>query len=218
MDKNISDPSTTKQKILDAAGKIFAARGFQAATVREICKEAGVNGAAINYHFRDKKSLYFDTLRYWQAAAFQKYPHIRETDTLLPPEERLKAFIIQFLSRMLNEGRASWFGKLMAKEVIDPTEGLDIVVEEAIRPAFGVLRAIVAELLGDMSDERTIRLCCASTIGQCLWFFYAQPVIAKLFSGNTRNFTQPDLIADHVARFSINALKIFASQKKGDRP
>ncbi len=212
------DPTDTKQRILEAAGKIFAARGFQNATVREICTEAGVNVAAINYHFRDKKNLYFDTLKYWQATAFQKYPHIRKTDASLPPEERLRAFVFQFISRMLNEGKASWFGKLMAKEVIEPTEGLDIVVEEAVRPAFWILRSIVTELLGEISDEKTIRLCCASTVGQCLYFFYSQPVIARLFSGNTQGFTEPDLIADHVARFSVNAIKAFAPQRKGDSP
>jgi TetR/AcrR family transcriptional regulator, regulator of cefoperazone and chloramphenicol sensitivity len=217
MRETSADFVDTKQKILEAAGKIFAARGFQNATVREICKEAGVNVAAINSHFRDKKSLYFDTLRYWHAAAFQKYPHLREADASLPPESRLRAFVIQFMGRMLNEGKATWFGKLMAKEVIEPTEGLDIVVEEAVRPCFGILRSIVAELIGDETDEGTIRLCAASTIGQCLYFFYAQPVIAKLFPCGIQDLAKTDVIADHVARFSVNAIKAFALQRKGGK-
>ncbi|MBA4418779.1 MAG: DUF1956 domain-containing protein [Syntrophus sp. (in: bacteria)] len=218
MEKYSDNPLDTKRRILEAAGKIFAARGFQGTTVRDICSEADVNIAAVSYHFRDKKNLYFDTLKYWQAAAFQKYPHIRETDASLPPEDRLRAFVFQFVSRMLNDGNASWFGKLMAKEVIEPTEALDIVVEEAVRPSFEILRSIVTELIGNVSDERTIRLCCASIIGQSLYFFYSQPVIAKLFSGNTPGFTEPELIADHVARFSVNAIKAFAIQMKGDTP
>ena len=47
-----SDP--TREKLLDVAGRIFADRGYRAATIREICLAAGANVAAVNYHFGDK--------------------------------------------------------------------------------------------------------------------------------------------------------------------
>jgi len=48
---------STKARILEAAGSVFAAKGYEAATVREICQIAGANLAAINYHFQSKDSL-----------------------------------------------------------------------------------------------------------------------------------------------------------------
>ncbi|MCD8553872.1 helix-turn-helix domain-containing protein [Seleniivibrio sp.] len=53
-----------KQKILEAAMKVFGEQGFRAATVREICKKAGVNIALVNYHSRVKSFfiLSFSTL------------------------------------------------------------------------------------------------------------------------------------------------------------
>jgi AcrR family transcriptional regulator len=44
----------TRDKILDAAGEVFAEHGFEGATIRAITERAGANVAAVNYHFRDK--------------------------------------------------------------------------------------------------------------------------------------------------------------------
>ena len=49
-------PDTIHQ-ILNAAGEVFAIKGFKDATIREISAQAGVNLAAINYHFGDKERL-----------------------------------------------------------------------------------------------------------------------------------------------------------------
>ena len=48
----------TRRRLLDAAGEVFAEKGFAKATVREICQKAEANIAAVNYHFGDKEKLY----------------------------------------------------------------------------------------------------------------------------------------------------------------
>src|ERR1700740_2655251 len=48
----------TRDKILSAAGEVFAEQGFDGATIRAITERAGVNVAAVNYHFRDKTEVY----------------------------------------------------------------------------------------------------------------------------------------------------------------
>src|ERR1700730_3131631 len=49
--------STTKDRILDAAERLFAIQGFEATSLRAITAEAGVNLAAVNYHFQSKGAL-----------------------------------------------------------------------------------------------------------------------------------------------------------------
>src|SRR6202012_5005215 len=63
------DPAATstgakvRARLLEAAGEVFARKGFECATSREICLRAGVNLAAVNYHFGGVEALYIAALR-----------------------------------------------------------------------------------------------------------------------------------------------------------
>ena len=48
----------TRQRLIESATRLFAERGFAKVTVREICKAARANVAAVNYHFGGKNGLY----------------------------------------------------------------------------------------------------------------------------------------------------------------
>src|SRR5690348_12137034 len=81
---------STREKLLEVAEQIFAERGFDGATVREICLRAGANIAAVNYHFGDKLNLYTEVLR--------RFAHMLDVeraiaDRTLPPEELLRKII-----------------------------------------------------------------------------------------------------------------------------
>ncbi len=47
----------TKKRILDAAERLFASEGFHSTSLRMLTKDAGVNLAAVNYHFGSKEEL-----------------------------------------------------------------------------------------------------------------------------------------------------------------
>ncbi len=53
----------TRSRLLAAAGPVFADKGYQAATIRDICLAAGVNVASVNYYFGDKATLYLETVK-----------------------------------------------------------------------------------------------------------------------------------------------------------
>jgi len=62
----------TRQRLLDAAREVFSQHSFQGATVREICRLADANVAAVNYHFGSKDGLLAEALNFSQLAALQK--------------------------------------------------------------------------------------------------------------------------------------------------
>ena len=52
--KKSNNPSDTKNRILEAATKLFANKGMAGTSTRDIAKEADVNLASINYHYKTK--------------------------------------------------------------------------------------------------------------------------------------------------------------------
>jgi len=62
----------TRQSIMKAAVALFAERGYEGASVRAIVSKAGVNQAAINYHFKGKDGLYLEVLK----VAFEGYTRL----------------------------------------------------------------------------------------------------------------------------------------------
>ena len=118
----------TRQRLIDAAATLFADRGFQNVTVREICKASNANVAAVNYHFGDKAGLY-------RAVVTLAIEIMLETNELsqragdgLSPEEQLRGFVRVFVSRLTGDGPNAWIHRLMAREMEHPTEVLDQVM------------------------------------------------------------------------------------------
>lgn len=197
----------TREALLHAAGEVFAEVGFQAATVRAICRRAGANVAAVNYHFGDKERLYLEVLRHAQAETNHRLPFDLGVSTHAPPEQRLRAFVRSLLARLLEPGPHAWLGKLVSREMLEPTHGLDQMVREQIRPMADQLRAIVRAFLGPDSDEQTVRFCGFSIVSQCLFYHHCRSVICRLFPDLR---VTPELIeplTDHITRCSLAALK-----------
>jgi AcrR family transcriptional regulator len=205
--------SDTRERLLRAGGEIFAEQGFRSATVREISRRANVNVAAVNYHFRGKEGLYSSVLRYTLDSAIKKYPLELGLKAGATPEEALRAFIRLLLSRVLDDGRPAWHGKLMAREFIEPTAALDQMIEEAIQPLYQGLSAILRQLMGPEAEDDEVRMSLMSIVGQCIYYFHVRPVVEKIYQ---REFGPKDLeqLSEHVTRFSLGGIEALRRYKQ----
>ena len=207
----------TRQGLLEAAGEVFAAKGFDKATVRDICERAGANVAAVSYYFRDKEGLYREAIKHWSEISRQKYPPDFGLGAGVTAEARLGAFIRSFLFRILDKSRPGWHGKLLTREMVEPTGALDELVESAYRPMNERLRQIVQELGGGRFTKTEVRLCARSIMGQCLYYRHARPVIDRLDPDETFEPADVERLATHVTRFSLEAIKALARKKGANR-
>jgi AcrR family transcriptional regulator len=195
----------TRQRLLEAAGEVFAERGFHDATIREICEKAQANVAAVNYHFGDKEELYAAVFDYARTCAVAQF--IELASPTVPPEERLRVFVRAVLTRFFDEGRPAWLGKLVAREMIEPTKALDSLVNGQIRPNSERLRALTRELVGMEIDEQELWRCTFSIAAQWLFYFHCGQIIKRLNPGQQFGPQDLDRLADHITKFSVAALK-----------
>lgn len=208
------DPSfcaQTRERLLEAAGEVFAEKGFRAATTREICRRARANVAAINYHFGDKERLYVEVLGYAHGQAGGPAP--RSRDAGVPADERLRAFVRWFLRRILGEGRPAWQGRLLAREMIDPTRALDTLVQTEFRPIVDELEALCREILGPQVPLETVRVAARSVIAQCVFYRHAQSVLARIHPAEAFGAERAEGLADPITEFSLGGLRRLAEAR-----
>jgi AcrR family transcriptional regulator len=198
----------TRARIIEAAGPIFAEKGFRDATVREICEAAGVGLASVNYHFRDKQHLYARVVE----AAFDDMARLRPPLTDwppgTPPEVRLKEWIERLANHVLADVKDSWQDRLLAREIQEPTPACDDVLRQRIDLELAPLDAILVDVLpaGAGADER--RLLAFSIIGQILIYDTHRVLVRLLYGAPERKSGVPDAaaVSRYVQRVSLAAL------------
>lgn len=194
----------TPERIIEAAGEVFADKGFERATVREICRRGKANLAAINYHFGDKRRLYIEAVKRAHRNRIKQFP-LPEWQPGTPPEKRLADFVLTLLRRVISPGGSQWEGELMIREIMQPTDACQELVREYIGPHFAALGSIVEELLPDATPEKR-HLVAFSIVGQCLHYRLAEPVIRLLVSNEEYRRYQPERLAEHITDLTLRGI------------
>ena len=206
----------TKSRLLEGAGEEFAAKGFELARVRAICDRAGVNLAAINYHFGDKEHLYVEVLR--EAHRCGLDPQEERFDRRLPPAERLRTFIHHFLGRVLAMNQPEdWQHRLMLREMLSPTPFSEVLVREMIRPRFEFIRGLMQEICPE-ADDRRLNALAFSVIGQCLHYKMARRVTERLIGDEGYRALDLDYLTDHITAFCLAALGMGPTLNQAGEP
>ena len=168
---------SSKSDILNAATEAFADRGFEATSVRAICAAAGVNLAAINYHFGGKAALYREVVtRAYESSPSTPMPSLAEHDS---PDEALAGWIDWYVGRSVQSGLDP-ARRLLLREAAHPTTELDGVVQSVLHPVYQALEEIVKALLPRDIDARSLKLHCLGILGQCLVHRVCREMIDRL--------------------------------------
>jgi len=204
-------PDPTREKLLEVAGPIFADRGYQATTIREICAGARANVAAINYHFGDKLGLYTEVLQ--QSVRAAQLIAVKNTlDQNTPPEEILRALIRARLRSINGKDLPDWHSRLLAHELAQPTPALRQLIDKVARPICKRLLELIGGMIGFPPNDDNTRLCAISVVGQVFAYVLPGPLLTEIWPELRMTPEQVERIADHIADFSLSYLHDFRSE------
>lgn len=204
--------SETRVRVLKAASRLFAANGFEKVTVREICRAADANVAAVNYHFGDKVGLYREVLGKAMETMRATTDAARQAGSGGTAEQKLRAYIRVFLTRVIGQGHDTWIHQLMAHEIADPTPALDLVIDQVIRPRMAYLSDLVADILRLSPDDDLVLQCVLSVQSQC-HAVMTSAVSRRFMPDFSTDSKAIECLAQHIAEFSLGGIHSLRTAK-----
>jgi AcrR family transcriptional regulator len=200
----------TRDRLIDAAGSVFAERGYRGATMRQIAERAGANLAAAHYHFGSKQDLYREVAR----SHFERLERrIAESGGAIDAEatgslsrEELVALLRARVRTMLETFLEpdGVHATLMQRELADPSE-LPFMVRRWIDPMRRETEQLLHAIAPALGAE-AIEFAARSVMGQVIFYFTHRP--ALLLMMHRREYPEGfrDSITDHVVAFTLGGL------------
>lgn len=191
--------SSPREKLLEAAFDVFAERGYSGTSTREICRRAGANGAALNYHWGSKDEL-------WLAVADRCGEFFLETltrslDSSLAPAELIERIIGALFDALALDPRpiriVMW--ATMHAEAMDydaTARAFDPVVRLAIQTLLAMQEA------GVVAAEVDVEVAVPLLHGQIVYAFADR-------AGHRRFYGKDLSDPDHAARFRAEVMRTF---------
>ncbi|MDZ5459817.1 TetR/AcrR family transcriptional regulator [Azohydromonas lata] len=167
-----TDGAVTRAGLVETAGALFAERGYADTTGKAICERAGVNMAAVNYHFGSRDGLYLEVLREVHQRIVS-LAFLRElARSGLPPEEKLRAFLRELMGHVLADA-GNWPMRVWARELLAPSPLWEQFVREEAQPKFELLSAVVSEITGVLPGDARLPALVLGVIAPCLMLLVA---------------------------------------------
>ncbi|MHC4759140.1 MAG: CerR family C-terminal domain-containing protein [Planctomycetota bacterium] len=199
-----------RDRLLDAAEELFAAKGFNGASVRDITSKANGNVAAVNYHFGSKEKLYHGVfLRRMRVVTDMRLETIKkvmsQTDHEVTLEELLKEFSIAFLRPFLDEETGSRFIRLMIQEMTHPRLPKEMFMHEIVEPTLKAFGKALSKIVSDL-EPKQIMLATMSLAGQLLHIIRLKEMfdVEELTSHQIPDF---DEIIEHIVVFTAAGIR-----------
>lgn len=193
-----------EQRLIAAARRHFAERGFAATSLRSIAADAGVTPAMVNYYFDTKQGLF-------EAVVRQSVQPLLETLRRLaaapqPGSAGIREIVGAYLGALI---AAPWMPRIVVRDVLG-REGpaQDFFIREVAAEAAALLPRLLerpggAPLLRPGIDPR---LAILSLIGLCVFPFLAAPVVGPVF-GVRPGPEDLDALTDHVCEVFLRGVQ-----------
>ena len=199
----------TRDRLLRAGVRVFAELGFEPATTRQLASQAGVNLAAIPYHFESKRGLYLAVAEYVAdelgARLLPRVAAVRavlEAPDATPAQlrEALHALLANMTGIIMGEPEAEARAGFILREQANPTDAFEILYERIMGPMFETVIALTARLTDRDPDDPATRLDAVTLIGQLLVFRTSRAGVMRSLGWDRYTPERVELVKPSIAR------------------
>jgi len=198
------DSEKTRTKLIEAAGQLFAEKGFNGVTVRDIAKTADTHLSALNYHFRTKDALYHEVLI---EACRADSVSVEDKNLLLKlePREALFLLIKDSLLEYRKQATSNWRLVLIARECREPSQEFDEVSKHYLVPESNFLAEIIGHAVGKPTEDHYVRFAVLSLIVLIETFGLYTHLIDVIAPGMDEHFKKRNILAKHTTHLVLEA-------------
>ncbi len=198
----MSNMTNPKLRILETAEELFAAKGFDGVTVRDIAEQAQVNVAMINYYFGNKDDLYLGIVESYLEAISTVVEEVlaQESD----PRLRLKLFIQSYVDFLFSKAKTA---QLVLRSEFQDDAHIDRFVSEYFAKNQITLENTINEgIQAGYFIPVDPKLTAVNLMGMMLWFFAGAPIFTRIPGMEDYMERYKDQFAQHTWKLFIKGL------------
>lgn len=205
----------SRARILANAGKLFAARGYNGVSMRELAKAANVNLGAVNYHFGGKRKLYRETIQQLIDDIGPVFgPIIRslreEAAEAAGDRSALSSCVANFVRGMfvavLGNRSMRWQMAFLLREFHQPSPEFAMILEERINPMHDAIGGLLAAALDRDPGDPEVLLRSQALIGQIMSFGACRAVVFARLGWDDYSRERIERIADALIPATLASL------------
>jgi AcrR family transcriptional regulator len=208
-----------RARLIEAAMALFAEKGYEGTSVRDLATAAGVNVAAVSYHFGSKDALYHEALRACLAPCAEMRERMQvHLDVALRRKSRgaaenaLRGCIQDFLGVLVSP--AARHSHLVMREQSEAKPRFEPVIREFFQPVGSILQQVIFMLAPGLS-EMQVFMVISGIIGQCLHIYKARASYRVLAKVDSHSAEYIEMASKHIAHLTALGLRGL-EREKGD--
>lgn len=209
-----ADSHDARSRLILAALRLFAEKGYERATTRDLSEMAGANISAIRYYFGDKAGLY-------RAAFTEPMGDLpcranMEDVARLPLPDALALFFRDFLEPLKRGEEVRLAMKLRFREMIEPTGAWQEEIDAEIKPQHEALAAVLQKHLGLPGSDADVNRLAFAVIGMAVHFYVGQDIVSAISPELLHTGQAVDILAERLAGYALSIIEGEARRRSGE--
>jgi len=203
------EAAESQKRLLDAAEELFAQKGLDGTSIRDLTTKANCNLASINYHFGNKQELYEELFR--QRLREMRDSRLKAIKAVMAGKARptleklLHAYSVDFLKPFSDPQRSQRFMQLFFRELAEQRLPKNMFLEEMAAPVMGAMEDALAVLCPNL-NKHDVQMSVLSITGQLVHIMQVR-VLFEGAQGHSITSIDIDEAIDHIVKFSAGGIR-----------